>query len=242
MSSRRSAATLAAAMSCTSPSPSTASQTLAGRKQPQRSPHSSNASSLQSACVCLCVYVCVSVSLSVSVCAFFPPTFHPSSFSSHSRLSLSLSTPSLPFLPSPPQHRLHHSESPNTVKKKAALAMLRLFREAPEQVNLAEYSPRIVQLLTSPDTVRASPRHRDRHRHRHRHRDTEIETETETERARTWGGWGANELQVVVLVISTGNNSTLHTLPAFPFKHHYLCPSLFFFLFLSPVLCASRAL
>ncbi|EGD77446.1 adaptor protein complex AP-2 [Salpingoeca rosetta] len=50
------------------------------------------------------------------------------------------------------QRLLVADESPNTVKKKAALAMLRLFREAPEQVAIAEYTPRVIQLLTSPDT------------------------------------------------------------------------------------------
>eukprot|EP00043_Microstomoeca_roanoka_P007809 m.75530 g.75530 ORF g.75530 m.75530 type:complete len:907 (-) comp13986_c2_seq1:93-2813(-) len=50
------------------------------------------------------------------------------------------------------QRLLVADESPNTVKKKAALAMLRLYREAPEQVAIAEYTPRVIQLLTSPDT------------------------------------------------------------------------------------------
>ncbi len=46
------------------------------------------------------------------------------------------------------------SETPYSVKKKAALAMLRLTREAPEQLSLNDSVPRIIQLLTSPDAVR----------------------------------------------------------------------------------------
>eukprot|EP00049_Salpingoeca_infusionum_P018290 m.356545 g.356545 ORF g.356545 m.356545 type:complete len:909 (-) comp17570_c0_seq1:280-3006(-) len=49
------------------------------------------------------------------------------------------------------QRLLVADESPNTVKKKAALSMLRLYREAPDQVSIREYSPRVIQLLTSPD-------------------------------------------------------------------------------------------
>lgn len=46
-----------------------------------------------------------------------------------------------------------HSESPKPVQKKAALAMLRLFREAPDQLVISEYASRIVQQLSSSDKV-----------------------------------------------------------------------------------------
>jgi AP-2 complex subunit alpha len=45
------------------------------------------------------------------------------------------------------------SESPKSVQKKAALAALRLFREAPEQLALVEHAANIIQLLTSADKV-----------------------------------------------------------------------------------------
>eukprot|EP01147_Barroeca_monosierra_P004171 gene4171-6518_t len=50
------------------------------------------------------------------------------------------------------QRLLVADESPNTVKKKAALALLRLFREAPEHVTINEYASRVILLLTSADT------------------------------------------------------------------------------------------
>eukprot|EP00730_Choanoeca_flexa_P015651 TRINITY_DN7233_c0_g1_i2.p1 TRINITY_DN7233_c0_g1~~TRINITY_DN7233_c0_g1_i2.p1 ORF type:complete len:903 (+),score=315.87 TRINITY_DN7233_c0_g1_i2:51-2759(+) len=47
------------------------------------------------------------------------------------------------------QRLLTAAGSPKPVQKKAALATLRLFREAPDQMNVVEHAPNIIQLLTS---------------------------------------------------------------------------------------------